>query len=289
MQTFEAGRFGRPLLAGGVALLVLGAVGTSVYTMNALTRERRHSEEVAASNQALNASLRQVQSELGLMSEKLNALSTPPPAPPPTSAPARVVQAAPRVRTANSRKTAKTTPADDHWNQVQARLADQQKNLAEQQKQIASTREEVDQTRQDLTGKLSSTRDELNGSIARNHDELATLQKRGERKYYEFQLTKSKEFQRVGPLNVSVRKVDFKHKYYDLYVMVDDRQIEKKHVNLYEPLMLTLDDHRQPVELVVNGIDKSQVKGYVSEPKYKESDLAKAAAPATDTQGLQRR
>ena len=284
MQTFEAGRLGRPLLACGVAVLILGAAGTSVYTMNALTRERRHAEEVAASNQALSASLRQMQSQLGLMSAKLNALSAPPPAPPPPPAPARVVQAEPGLRTANSRKAVRTTPADDHWKQVQARLADQQK-------QIASTREEVDQTRQDLTGKLSSTRDELNGSIARNHDELATLQKRGERKYYEFQLTKSKEFQRVGPLNVSVRKVDFKHKYYDLYVMVDDRQLEKKHVNLYEPLMLTLDDRRQPVELVVNGIDKSQVKGYVSEPKYKESDLAKAAAPATatDTQGLQRR
>jgi hypothetical protein len=51
----------------------------------------------------------------------------------------------------------------------------------------------------------------------------------------------------------------------------DDRQLERKHVNLYEPLMFTLSDGPQPVELVVNQIDKNQVKGYVSEPRVEWS------------------
>ena len=58
---------------------------------------------------------------------------------------------------------------------------------------------------------------------------------------------------------------------------MDDRQLEKKHVNLYEPLMFTLADRPQPVELVVNQINKDQVKGYVSEPKYKKSELGVAS------------
>jgi uncharacterized coiled-coil protein SlyX len=255
--------------------------------MSSLSRERRRAEEAAASNQTLTNSLRQMQSELGAMSEKLHTLTTAPPVPPP--APVRVSEALPATRSTPRKAAVRSAAADPRWSQMQTRLADQQKQIANTRDEVDQTRKDVDQARQDLTGKLSSTRDELNGSIARNHDELATLQKRGERKYYEFQLPKSKEFQHVGPLSISVRKVDFKRKYYDLQVMVDDRQIEKKHVNLYEPLMLTLADRRQPIELVVNGIDKSEVKGYVSEPKYKESDLANGAPPPPDTQGLQRR
>ena len=278
----DAGRWRSPLIGGGLALLVLGAAGFSIYTMSALTRERRRAEEAAAANQALNSSLRQMQSQLGSMSEQLRALTAAPSAAPVPPSPAPVMQAQPHVRSATIRKAARATAPDPQWKQIQARLADQQK-------QIADTRLQVDQTRQDLTGTLSSTKDELNGSIARNHEQLATLEKRGERKYYEFQLGKSKEFQRVGPLSISVRKVDFKHKYYDLHVMVDDRQLEKKHVNLYEPLMLTLADRRQPIELVVNAIDKSEVKGYVSEPKYKESELANAVRPVAEPPALQRR
>ena len=299
MQPFDSSRFSRPLLGGAFALVLLGATAASVYSMNALSKERRRADEVTASNQALTNSLRQMQSELASMSERLSTLTVPPPAPP-QPLPEREVQAMPRVRTSTRtapRSTPRTTPRlapdDPRWNQFQSRLADQQKQLASTREDVDKTRQEVDQTRQDLTGKLTSTRDELNGSIAQNHDELMILEKRGERKYYEFQISKSKDFQHVGPLSVSVRKVDFKHKHYDLLVMVDDRQLEKRHVDLYEPLMLTLDNRRPPVELVVNGIDKNEVKGYVSEPKYKESELAGAASAPTPAPavaaGLQRR
>lgn len=164
-----------------------------------------------------------------------------------------------------------------------------QARLTDQQKEIANTRQELDHARQDLETKLSSARDDLSGSIARNHDELTALEKRGQRNYYEFRLDKSKQFQKVGPLSLSVRKVNLKHKYYDLAMMVDDRQLEKKHVNLYEPLMLSLADRPQPIELVVNEINGNEVKGYVSEPKFKSSELASAGAPANDPKVLQRR
>jgi len=129
--------------------------------------------------------------------------------------------------------------------------------------------------------------------LPRPHDELALLQKRGERNYYEFQIDKSKQFHAEGPLSLSLRRVNVKQGYYDVVLVVDDRQLEKKHVNLYEPLMFTLADRPQPVELVVNQINKNQVKGYVSEPKYKKSDLAAAspgiAPAANEPKSLQRR
>jgi hypothetical protein len=164
-----------------------------------------------------------------------------------------------------------------------------QARLTDQDQRIASTRDEVAKSRQDLEDKLTTAHDELNGSIAKNHDELVALQKLGERNYYEFDLDKSKQFQHVGPLSLSLRKANSKRLYYDLVLMVDDRQLEKKHANLYEPLMFSLADRPEPIQVVVNQIDKNKIKGYISEPKYKRSDLASSASAATDAKVLQRR
>ena len=240
-----------------------------------LVREHRQTQELAAGNQKLAASLTQVQSQLAAVADKLNVLaSAPPPAP---AAPATVEKPSAMAEkphaTMKRHITARRASDDPRWKQMQDRLSDQQK-------QLASTREQVEKTRSDLQGSLNSTRDELNGSIARTHDELVSLEKRGERSYFEFTLDKSKSFQHVGPISLSLRKVDFKKKNYDLAMMVDDFQLQKKNVNLFEPIWITLSDRPQPVELVVNEIHKDEIRGYISEPKYKKSELASAAGTA---------
>ena len=266
------------------AVAVLG--GISLYGLVNLSHERSRAQELSAQNQALNASLQQVQSQMQSVSAKLSALASQPvPAPVPPVESARPPASRPKTRAAVSRTPPRTAAEE-------ARLRQLESNLATQQKELADARQQVDQNRQDLENKLSSSHDELSGSIAKNHDELMDLEKRGERSYYEFDLSKSKEFQHVGPLSLSVRRVNLKHKYYDLTLTVDDQQLEKKHVNLYEPLMFTVADRPQPIELVVNSIADNEVKGYVSEPKYKKSELASTspAPPAqADTKGLQRR
>ena len=83
---------------------------------------------------------------------------------------------------------------------------------------------------------MNSTRDDLNGSIARTHEELVELRKRGERNYYEFDLAKGKQFQRVGSISLSLRKADTKHQRFDVVALVDDIELSKKQVNLYEPV-----------------------------------------------------
>lgn len=271
------------VLGGGAALLALLLIGTSAYALIGMGREQRHAQQLTASNQVLNESLRQLRSELQAMSDRLSKLAAEPP--PAASAPESRVVTQPRPRASAARTAVRVGVADPRWQQMQTRLS-------EQQKEIANTRQELDHARQDLEGKLNSTRDDLSGSIARNHDELAALEKRGQRNYYEFQLDKSKQFHQVGPLSLSVRKVDFKHKHYDLVMIVDDRQLEKKQINLYEPVLLTLTDRPQPIEMVVNEINANQIKGYVSAPKFKSSELANAASTvgsANDAKGLQRR
>src|SRR5260370_774509 len=164
------------------------------------------------------------------------------------------------------------------------RLKEIQARIDDQQKQLKDTQDLVAKNRADLEGSLSSKKDELNGSIAKTHDELVVLQKRGERNYFEFDLAKSKQFQRFGPLTLSLRRADSKHMNYDMSMVVDDNQLSKKRVNLYEPIWIHTENESQPVQVVVNKISKNFVQGYISAPKYKPPDLAASdAAAATVT------
>jgi hypothetical protein len=163
------------------------------------------------------------------------------------------------------------------------RLKELQARIDEQQKQLKDTQDQVAKNRADLEGNISSTRDELNGSIAKTHEELVALAKRGERSYFEFDLTKSKQFQRVGPITLALRRTDTKHKNFNLDMIVDDNRLSKKNVNLYEPIWIHTENETQPVQIVVNKVEKNLVHGYVSAPKYKPSELAVSSSTSTST------
>jgi hypothetical protein len=281
MQTSsEPSHTGRSVLIGG---LVLAVLAIAAYSAVGLRNQRSRAEELASTNQVLRDSLARVQDQLQSVSNRLETLTEPKTPEQPTR-PARVVPATRPAQKTRANSSAVAGGANDlRWKQVQDRMAEQQKQIESARHDLANTREDVDKTRQDLNGRLDSTRDELGGSIAKNHDELVALEKRGERSYFEFQLTKSKQFQRVGSLSLSVRKVDSKHRSYDLSLLVNDQKLDKKHVNLYEPISVRASD--QPVELVVNEIANNQIKGYVSEPKYKPTtalSLSSSIKNATD-------
>src|SRR5260370_10486779 len=204
MTSFDSplrGRFG----SLGVGALVILLLGTSAYSLAGLVRERRHVQDLTASNEVLIASLRQMQNQMQSVSEKLKAMAEQPAAiPPPAPRVAPREGERPPVRAAASPRKPARAADDPRWRQMQAKLGDQQKQIETTQKQIDTTREEASQARKELQDNLNSTRDELGGSIAKTHDELALLQKRGERNYYEFQIDKSQKFSPAGPLTPSL-------------------------------------------------------------------------------------
>jgi cell division protein FtsB len=216
--------------------------------------------DLTAQNQSLHSTIDQMRNQVNALTAKLDQMSTPP------------LAQTPAASTPVTKRGASAGSAVQDW-----RMKQVQSQLAEQKKQLKETQDELASAKSDLEGKLGSTRDELNGSIARTHDELVGLEKRGERNYYEFDLAKSKSFQREGPIQISLRKADSKHHNYDLMMLVDDHQLAKKRVDLYEPIWLHQSDQPQPVQVVVNKIDKDRIHGYVSAPKYKESELASSA------------
>jgi multidrug efflux pump subunit AcrA (membrane-fusion protein) len=161
-----------------------------------------------------------------------------------------------------------------------ARLRQLQSAVSDQQRNLLATQADVARTRSDLEGNLKSTRTELSGSIARTHEELVALEKRGERDYFEFDAAKSKQFVHAGPLNLTLSKTDTKHANVDLMLLVNDREISKKGVNLYEPVWIYETQDAQPMQVVINKIEKNWVHGYVSAPKYSRADLNVISAPA---------
>jgi hypothetical protein len=151
------------------------------------------------------------------------------------------------------------------------------------QAQLDAQGKDIESTRQEI----SNARTDLEGSIARTHEELVVLEKRGERSYFEFDLDKSKNFRPEGPVGVSLRKANVKHQYADLELVVDDRQISKKHLNLYEPAVFYPAGERQAVELIINSITKNHIHGYISAPKYRASELASSSTANNDEKAQQ--
>src|SRR5213080_4510994 len=260
---FRPGGINRWLLIGGVALLLVAGLAFGYGY-----RQEIAVGHLTAQQSVANSTIDQLQGQLNTVTAKLNDL---------VAAQQTAQQTAEQAAEQKKAGRHGAPVADRRYKQLQAQLE-------EQQKQLKDTQDQVAKNRTDLETSLSSTKDELNGSIAKTHEELVVLQKRGERNYFEFDLTRSRQFQRFGPLTVSLRRTDAKHMNYDLMMVVDDNQLNKKRVNLYEPIWIHTESVGQPVQIVVNKIGRNEVHGYISAPKYKESELASASAsPATLT------
>jgi hypothetical protein len=240
-----------------VGVVIAGSgVGYAVHEHSEAQNMAAQKQALAAQNQQMTAQLNATQSQLAALTDKVNALFT--------TSEAKPAREGPTAQTEGGRRS----PAH-RANVLDPRFKKMQSQLDAQGKEIDEARSDLDNTRTDLT----NTRTELTGSIARTHDELVVLEKKGERNYFEFDITKSKEFKREGPISIRLSKANTKKGYADLLMIVDDRNLSQKHVNLYQPSMFYEPDSPQPVEIVINDISKDHIHGYVSAPKYRKSEL----------------
>jgi hypothetical protein len=255
--------------------LVIALIGVTGLAVGYGVRQQSLVNQVNAREADSNATMIQMRNQVESLTAKLEEITAaqklaeqPPPATPPSTS--RTPSTTTRGRS--------TSGGGKQIKQLQAQLSDQQK-------QLANTQDQLSKTRTDLETTLSATRDDLNGSIARTHEEVVALAKRGERNIFEFDLDKSRDFERAGPLSISLRKADTKHGRFDLSLIVDDVQLSKKGVNLYEPIWIHRTDDSQPVQIVINKIEKNHVHGYVSASKYSQSELSNVSysAPANST------
>jgi len=135
---------------------------------------------------------------------------------------------------------------------------------------VASTKSELEKTVANLkrvTGDLSNQ-----GSlIATNSSELSALKALGERNYFEFRLSKTKDLQKVGDVAVQLKKVDAKKNRYTIELLVDDKRVEKRDKTVNEPVQFLTSKAKQPYEIVVNEVKKDQIAGYLATPKVQQA------------------
>ena len=225
-----------------------GGVGYAVHEHHAASNLAQQNQKVTAQLNATQGQLAATHGKLNVLAAKVNNLEAARQKPSPDVY-------APGVSRRSAVRRPRVNPYDARFKKMQS--------------QLDAQGQEIDQTRNDLAG----ARTELTGGIAKNHDQLVALQRKGEENYFEFDITKNKQYLRAGPLNVRLRKANVKHQYADLMLIVDDRDVTQKHVNLYQPVMFYTPDSPRPVEVVINSITKNHIHGYVSAPKYRQSEL----------------
>jgi hypothetical protein len=145
--------------------------------------------------------------------------------------------------------------------------------------EVGKVKEDVNATRSDLDAtkaKLERAVGDITKEgelIATTHDELEILKHKGDKNYYEFTLKKGKEPTRLSTVALQLKKVDPKKSKFTLYVMADDRKIEKRDRTVNEPLQFYTGRDRHLFEVVVNTVNKDTVTGYLVTPKNMASGL----------------
>lgn len=109
--------------------------------------------------------------------------------------------------------------------------------------------------------------------IARNHRELLALERLGHRNYIEFSLPRSSSFVPVGPIELGFWRVDTRHDAVQGSVLIGQNRVDFRHIDVKNPVTIPLASG-ELLEIVVNRVSKSQISGYISEPKGATSDLA---------------
>ena len=138
--------------------------------------------------------------------------------------------------------------------------------------EVSVVKTDLETTRRDLEGtqrQLVDVRDTLSAAVAKNSTELAQLRLKGERDYIEFTIPKMKELVKVEDIRIMLTKTDPKKGKFNLKVVVDDSQLEKKDRLINEPIQFLVGQNRVRYEIVINWVQKSQAGGYLSIPKDK--------------------
>ena len=255
-------------LRGAVAALSVAVAAAGGYSIH----EHSAAQKLSAENTQMTTALKDTRGQLDELASKVNAMSEAEAQR--QQAAATAAQRARVTHTATARRPNGVT--DKRWKEIQAKLD-------AQRQAIDANGKAIEDTRSDLAG----AKTELSGSIARTHDELVVLQRKGERSYFEFDVDKSKQFRATGPVGIKLKKANIKHQFADMDLMVDDVALNQKHVNLLQPVIFYAGENGKPVELVVQRISHNHIHGYVSTPKYKDSDLAAMASSNAQTNGEQ--
>jgi len=266
----------------GVLFVALAAMGFFGYTSQSrmsqeLAKAQDQNKTLSAQLAQANSSLADLRGHIEVTEQKVGMTQS------------ELAQARSRAESIRKEQVAAAQKFGSQLSEVQK---DSEQKIGAVATDLGGAKKDIETTRNDLEatkGKLDRAQGDMgvmSGLIAHNHDDLEDLKRRGDRNYYEFTVAKTKTAQRVGPVQITLNKVDPKKSRYTMTVFVDDRSIEKRDKTAGEPVQFYVKGGRgaAPYEMVVFDVGKSQITGYLSTPKDAGTGGSAAtptAAPAT--------
>src|SRR5207248_964440 len=197
------------------AMAVLGYAGYSTESRlnQELSEQEKQNKSVTAQLDQANSRIADLKSKMEITTQRVGLTQS------------ELAQAKRRAETI--RKEQQTS---DHKLTTQIKESDEK--ISAEAFEVGNAKKDIEATKGDLEatkGKLERSLGDMNvmsGLIAHNHDDLDDLKRRGDRNYYEFTVQKSKNAQRVGPVQMSLNKTDPKKAKYTITVIADDKTIE---------------------------------------------------------------
>jgi hypothetical protein len=255
----------------GVGALVYVGYNSRTLLQSALNQSNSHADVLSKELEQTNARVALLRAQLEVTSQKLGLTQ---------AELARARGLAQQIEQEQQDSDAKlVAQIGQVQKENEAKIGQVSTDLTGAKSDIAATKKDLDETKKNLTTAVG----DLNGQgvlIARNHEELDALKRLNERNIYDFKLTKSKQPQHVGPIQILLRGTDPKRYKFTMTVIADDKSIEKKDRNVDEPMQFYIRGVRAPYEMVIFEVTKDGANGYLSTPKEIAS-VAPAGAAAS--------
>jgi cell division protein FtsB len=260
------------LVIAGLAVVVYFGYTTQARLSDDLVKQRDQNKILSAQLDQANSRIADLKSQVEITTQRMGLTQS------------ELAKA--KSRAEDIRKEQQASDAE-----LTTQLKASQEQIGAVATEVGGTKKDLESTKSDLEatkGKLDRSMGDMNvmsGLIAHNRDDLEDLRRRGDRNYYEFTVQKSKNGQRVGPVQISLNRTDPKKSKYTITVIVDDRTIEKRDKTSGEPVQFYVKGSARmaPYEIVVFDVGKNQITGYLATPKDSGAPAPAAAPSASST------
>ena len=259
-----------------LVLMLAGIVALGILGYNTQTKISQDLSDQQKQNKILSAQLDQANSRIADLKSKMEITTQ------------RVGLTQSELAQAKSRAESIRKEQQTSDEKLTAQIKESDEKIGAVASEVGNAKKDIEATKGDLEatkGKLERSLGDMNvmsGLIARNHDDLDDLRRRGDRNYYEFTLQKSKNAERVGPVQMLLNKTDPKKAMYTVTIVADDKTIPKKDKTSGEPVQFYVKGSARmaPYEIVVFDVGRNQITGYLATPKEGAGAAPPAAAPA---------
>jgi hypothetical protein len=257
-----------------LALLVAGATLAWVYTLQshitaaesnliqASTENVQLKEQISDTNMKLKAQGQALAEQVGLTEKQLDDKSN------------ELVAVQKNAQEAAARLQKHQIVTDQTVEAVKSDVAAVKTDVSAVKTDVVNTQLEQQNIKKSVA-KVAADTTALGSQIATNRTELKELKSKGDRNYYEFAIEKGAPAINLATIKLSTKMVDEKHNKFTIVIGSDDKNIEKVNQSLDQSIQFYSGKNPEMYEIVVNGISKRMISGYLSVPK----DAPKAMLP----------